>query len=177
MTGAQATGPTEGEKSRSWSKCHPVTTSLAQAGQLQAVVLLPDAGGDGYEQDEVQEDEQEQDDHSWHWPVAGGFGQHPHFHSTGGGDWCWPPSKSERSLPSIVSLSHKHLCTLAPPHLSICFPSQCCCCCCCCCCHCCCLNVLPTWTSQQQQQQQHPTRWADSFTIHMKTRGNDACSF
>ena len=175
MTGAQATGPTEGEKSRSWSKCHPVTTSLAQAGQLQAVVLLPDAGGDGYEQDEVQEDEQEQDDHSWHWPVAGGFGQHPHFHSTGGGDWCWPPSKSERSLPSIVSLSHKHLCTLAPPHLSICFPSQCCCCCCCCCCHCCCLNVLPTWTSQQQQQ--HPTRWADSFTIHMKTRGNDACSF
>ena len=60
MTGAQSTGASEGESSRSWTKSHPSTTSLAQAGQLQDLLLvLGDAGGEGEKQEELQEDEEE----------------------------------------------------------------------------------------------------------------------
>ena len=60
MTGAQSTGASEGESNRGWTKSHPSTTSLAQAGQLQdLLLLLGHAGGEGKKQEEVQEDKQE----------------------------------------------------------------------------------------------------------------------
>ena len=101
MTGAQATGPGESESSRGGTKSHPATTSLTQARQLQALLLLGDAGGEGHKQEEVQEDqqEQEQDDHSWHWSVARGEGQHPHFLWTAG-----------VGLPGKVSAASRVLC-------------------------------------------------------------------